>query len=335
MVAAWDDEGEIDLLEWFAELTMYTSSACLIGKRFRDQLDGRFATLFHDLEQGTDAIAYVDPYADIESFHRRDAARAELVSLIQGIMEGRAAAPAAPEDERDLVDVLMSVKNPDGTDRFLPDEVTGMFISMMFAGHHTTSGTAAWTLIELLTPPRRAGPGRRRAGRAVRRRCRGQLPGPAGHAPPRVVGQGGAPPPPAAHPPAPGGQGGARGRRRRHPRRPDGGGQPVGLQPAARGLPRSGRLPPRPLPRAPRGGPAQSVDLDPVRRRPPPLRGPGLRHDAAEGHLQRAAPRLGVRARPSRRTPTATTTRRWWCSCSSPAWCATADGPWPAATRGR
>jgi len=153
MVADWDDEGEIDLLEWFAELTMYTSSACLIGKRFRDQLDGRFAVLFHDLEKGTDAIAYVDPYADIESFHRRDAARAELVSLIQGIMEGRAAGPPAPEGEQDLVDVLMSVKNPDGTDRFLPDEVTGMFISMMFAGHHTTSGTAAWTLIELLRNP--------------------------------------------------------------------------------------------------------------------------------------------------------------------------------------
>ena len=77
MVAAWDDEGEIDLLDWFAELTIYTSSACLVGKRFREQLDGRFAELFHDLEQGTDAIAFVDPYADIESFHRRDAARVE------------------------------------------------------------------------------------------------------------------------------------------------------------------------------------------------------------------------------------------------------------------
>ena len=87
MVAAWDDEGEIDMLEWFAELFIYTSSACLVGKRFREQLDGRFAQLFHDLEQGTDAIAFVDPYADIESFHRRDAARAELVSLIQAIME--------------------------------------------------------------------------------------------------------------------------------------------------------------------------------------------------------------------------------------------------------
>ena len=75
MVAAWNDHGEIDLLDWFAELTIYTSSACLIGKKFRAQLDRRFATLYHDLEQGTDAIAYVDPYAPIESFARRDAAR--------------------------------------------------------------------------------------------------------------------------------------------------------------------------------------------------------------------------------------------------------------------
>ena len=43
MVAGWDDEGEIDLLDWFAELTIYTSSACLIGKRFRNELDERFA----------------------------------------------------------------------------------------------------------------------------------------------------------------------------------------------------------------------------------------------------------------------------------------------------
>jgi len=153
MVAAWGDEGEIDLLDWFAELTIYTSSACLIGPRFRSQLDGRFAELYHDLEQGTDAIAYVDAYADIESFRRRDAARVGLVDLVQTIMEGRAQGPAATEDDRDLLDVLMSIKNPNGTDRFSPDEVTGMFISMMFAGHHTTSGTAAWTLIELLRNP--------------------------------------------------------------------------------------------------------------------------------------------------------------------------------------
>lgn len=151
MVAEWGDEGEIDLLDWFAELTIYTSSACLIGPKFREQLDGRFARLYHELEQGTDAIAFVDPYAPIESFRRRDEARAGLVALVESIMEGRRAHP--DDSESDLLDVLMSIKGEDGTERFTPDEVTGMFISMMFAGHHTTSGTAAWTLIELLRHP--------------------------------------------------------------------------------------------------------------------------------------------------------------------------------------
>jgi sterol 14alpha-demethylase len=155
MVAGWADAGEIDLLDWFAELTIYTSSACLIGAKFRNQLDRRFADLYHELERGTDALAFVDPYAPIESFRRRDEARAGLVDLVGQIMAGRVAAVtstgAQPDRaSRDLLDVLMSIRNPDGSAVFEADEITGMFISMMFAGHHTSSGTAAWTLIELL-----------------------------------------------------------------------------------------------------------------------------------------------------------------------------------------
>ncbi len=153
MVAGWNDAGTIDLLDWFAELTIYTSSACLIGKRFRDELDGTFAQLYHDLERGTDAIAYVDPYAPIESFRRRDEARLKLVELVGAIMERHASQEPPADSDRDLLDVLMSIREPDGTPRFSADIVTGMFISMMFAGHHTTSGTAAWTLIELLKHP--------------------------------------------------------------------------------------------------------------------------------------------------------------------------------------
>jgi len=150
MTAGWGDAGQIDLLDWFAELTIYTSSACLIGAKFRAQLDGRFAALYHDLERGTDALAFVNPYAPIDSFRRRDAARAGLVRLVEGIMSSRSAAPPPGRDERDLLDVLMSLRDPVGGPAFSADEITGMFISMMFAGHHTTSGTAAWTLIELL-----------------------------------------------------------------------------------------------------------------------------------------------------------------------------------------
>ncbi|MDP3969917.1 MAG: cytochrome P450 [Nocardioides sp.] len=146
MVAQWGDEGEIDLLDWFAELTIYTTSSCLIGKPFREELDARFAHHYHDLERGTDAMAYVDAYADLESFHKRDAAREELVTLVQGIIDKRIARGKVPREERDLLDVLISID-------MSADYITGIFISMMFAGHHTSSGTAAWALIEMLRHP--------------------------------------------------------------------------------------------------------------------------------------------------------------------------------------
>ena len=144
---------EIDLLDFFAELTIYTTSACLIGKRFREDIDNRFADAYHDLERGTDAYCFVDPYADIESFRLRDAARPVLVGLVQDIIDARLAAGEVPKDDRDLLDVLLTLKKDDGSQHFSTDEITGMFISMMFAGHHTSSGTAAWTLIELLRNP--------------------------------------------------------------------------------------------------------------------------------------------------------------------------------------
>jgi sterol 14-demethylase len=75
------------------------------------------------------------------------------VDLVQGIMDGRAAEPVPDKEDRDLLDVLMSIKDEDGSLHFSAHIITGMFISMMFAGHHTTSGTAAWTLIELLKRP--------------------------------------------------------------------------------------------------------------------------------------------------------------------------------------
>ena len=150
MVQNWGDEGEIDLLDFFSELTIYTSTACLIGRKFREQLDSRFARYYHLLERGTDPLCYVDPYLPIESFRIRDEARARLVGLVQEIMNGRIANPPDDKGKRDMLDVLVSITDDEGNPRFSADEITGMFISLMFAGHHTSSGTSAWTLIELM-----------------------------------------------------------------------------------------------------------------------------------------------------------------------------------------
>lgn len=91
--------------------------------------------------EGTDALAYVDPHLDIEPFRTRDAARIKLVELVQAIIDHRVARAesyggSVPKEERDLLDVLISVD-------YSADLITGIFISMMFAGHHTSSGTAA------------------------------------------------------------------------------------------------------------------------------------------------------------------------------------------------
>jgi len=153
MVAGWGEEGEIDLLDFFAELTIYTTSSCLVGRPFREELDSSFARHYHELERGTDAIAYVDPYAEIENFRMRDAARAKLVALVQGIIDRRRARGKVSREDRDLLDVLISLKREDGADQFDADVITGIFISMMFAGHHTSSGTASWAMIELMRHP--------------------------------------------------------------------------------------------------------------------------------------------------------------------------------------
>jgi sterol 14-demethylase len=150
MMDGLGEAGEIDLLDFFSELTLYTSSSCLVGKGFRRELTPRYFRVFHELEKGTDALAYVNPYLPLPAFRRRDRARRELVGLLTELFERRRQADA---EERELFDILLSLRDDDDKPRYPIDVVTGMFISMMFAGHHTTSGTAAWTLIELLRNP--------------------------------------------------------------------------------------------------------------------------------------------------------------------------------------
>jgi sterol 14-demethylase len=150
MMEALGEEGEIDLLDFFSELTIYTSTACLIGKEFREEMNPEYYKIFHELEKGTDAWAYVNSSLPIPAFRARDRARRRLVEMLGEIFERRQNDPSA---KRELFDHLLAAKDKDGNAAYPIDRITGIFISLMFAGHHTTSGTAAWTLIELLSNP--------------------------------------------------------------------------------------------------------------------------------------------------------------------------------------
>ncbi len=149
MVRDWGERGEIDLLDFTAELTTYTSSHCLLGAEFRHGMNEEFARVYGALERGVNAIAYVNPYLPLPVFRRRDRARARLVEMITESINRRRADGSSKED---ALQVLMDSRYSDGA-ALTPNEITGILTASMFAGHHTSSGTAAWTLIELLRNP--------------------------------------------------------------------------------------------------------------------------------------------------------------------------------------
>lgn len=150
LIASWGDSGRIDLLEFTKELTIYTSSHCLLGTEFRHELNAEFAAIYRDLEQGIRPIAYVFPYLPLPVFRRRDLARARLQQLVTQIMEKRA---ARKEHSTNVFQMLIEARYEDGTP-LTPHDITGMLIATIFAGHHTSSGTTAWVLIELLRHPK-------------------------------------------------------------------------------------------------------------------------------------------------------------------------------------
>ena len=148
-IAEWGDSGTIDLLEFTKLLTIYTSSHCLLGSEFRYELNTEFAQIYRDLEQGIQPIAYVFPYLPLPVFRRRDKARVRLQELVTQIMAKRA---GEKEHSTNVFQILIDAHYEDGS-KLTAHEITGMLIATIFAGHHTSSGTTAWVLIELLRHP--------------------------------------------------------------------------------------------------------------------------------------------------------------------------------------
>jgi sterol 14-demethylase len=148
-IGDWGDEGEIEASEFFGMLTNYTSSSCLLGKEFRNEMSEEFSKVYYDLERGIVAWGYIHPYLPIPAFRRRDRARARLGDMVSEIVEGRRQSGYRGED---FLQTLMEAEYSDGS-KLSDHEITGMLVAAMFAGHHTSSVTTAWTLIELLQHP--------------------------------------------------------------------------------------------------------------------------------------------------------------------------------------
>jgi len=150
VIRDWGAEGVIEAGAFFGMLTNYTSSSCLLGKEFRNEMSEEFSKVYYDLERGIVAWGYIHPYLPIPAFRRRDRARARLGEMVSEIVEKRKRSGYRGED---FLQTLIDAEYSDGS-KLSDHEITGMLVAAMFAGHHTSSVTTAWTLIELLRNPR-------------------------------------------------------------------------------------------------------------------------------------------------------------------------------------
>lgn len=148
-IAGWGDEGELDFMDEFLELTLRTATHCLLGKDFRDKMTDEFKTLYRALEAGLQAIAFVDPYMQQPIFEERDRARERLEEIITAMVDERRNSDV---EYNDALATFMTGTYADGSP-LTGTEITGLVIATIFAGHHTSSGTSTWMLTELARNP--------------------------------------------------------------------------------------------------------------------------------------------------------------------------------------
>ena len=146
---ALGEHGEIDLPHAMNELTVKIASRCLIGQEVRDQVDAGFAEAYHDLQNGINTLGFFLPKLPTAAHRTRDRARRKVAEIFGEIMAARRLSGASPDD---FMQTLMDARYKDGRAPS-DDEITGILLTVLFAGQHTSAVLATWTGLELLRAP--------------------------------------------------------------------------------------------------------------------------------------------------------------------------------------
>lgn len=141
------DSGEMDLTAEMLRLTQYVAGAALIGPNFRSELGDQFWADYGDISRSLDPL--LPPNLPLPKFRRRDRAKVNIKRIFHQLIDKRRQDPTRYDD---LISTLLTTPLKDGS---LMDEdtIVSMFTGLLFAGHETTAGQAAWLLTFLLQHP--------------------------------------------------------------------------------------------------------------------------------------------------------------------------------------
>ncbi len=150
-VRAWLDSlgesGDFELVSALERLTQHVAAHAFMGTEFRRRMGGSFWDLFGDLIAGLDPV--LPPHLPLPRFIRRDRARRKLHAMMSELIAERRAHPDAHQDSfQDFVNAKFADGRP-VSDRL----IIAIMLSLIFAGHETTSAQGSWALIQLLQNP--------------------------------------------------------------------------------------------------------------------------------------------------------------------------------------
>ncbi|MCB9453583.1 MAG: cytochrome P450 [Anaerolineaceae bacterium] len=139
--------GEVDITQAMLRLTQSVAGRAFIGPNYEQELGEAFWHHYKAISASLDPV--LPPTLPLPKFKRRDAAKKKIHEKLMTLIQKRR---DHPEQYDDLITTLLSTPLSDGS--IMTDEtIVTMFMGLIFAGHETTAGQAAWLIALLLQHP--------------------------------------------------------------------------------------------------------------------------------------------------------------------------------------
>ena len=142
-----DDSGKMDITSEIGVLVQEVAGNCFLGPEVHQAIGREFWDLYIDVGKALDPL--LPPDLPLPKFIKRDKAKARMTEILGPIIAERRTNPHKYDDF--LQDIIN--KAGEGDEPIDEEMVRNLLVALMFAGHETTAGQAAWTLIFLLQDP--------------------------------------------------------------------------------------------------------------------------------------------------------------------------------------
>ena len=140
-------EGEFEIVTEMKGLTQAVAGHALMGEDFQREVGRNFWSMYDHI--GKSLNPAIPPHWPLPRNIRREKAKRRMSGILRPLIEERRSNPGEKDD---FLQDFVEARGQSG--ELVDDEVViGLIRALMFAGHETTAGQAAWALIELLRHP--------------------------------------------------------------------------------------------------------------------------------------------------------------------------------------